>query len=98
MRSRLFLLGLPLIFLLIIPHSQSAFAWDFGSLGLFNPTGADNAYYHGQQDAQYDHTQGLVYNPYPQCCHSQIYNDDFKNGYDANKILMSISIIHPELQ
>jgi hypothetical protein len=98
--NKFLLAGLvPLVILLAVPHSQSAFAWDFGSLfngfqgqgqdqGLhhwgFNNYGQSGcgAYCQGEQDAQYDHTQGLVYNPYPQCCHSQIYNDDFRKGYD----------------
>ena len=36
----------------------------------------------GIEDAAYDHNNNLVYNPYPACCHSQIYSDDFKRGYD----------------
>jgi len=92
---KLFLLAttIPLVFLLAVPHSlQSAFAWDFdswlGGLG-FHHSGFNNygqigcgAYCQGERDAIYDHDQGLVYNPYPQCCHSQIYNDDFRKGYD----------------
>ena len=81
---------IPLI-LLLIPHN--AFAWDFGpwfgGQGFhhwgFNNNGYQagcGAYCQGQQDAQYDHENNLVYNPTPQCCHSELYNDDFKRGYD----------------
>jgi len=42
----------------------------------------NNGYQAGIADAQYDHQNNLVYNPYPACCHSQIYSDDFKRGYD----------------
>jgi hypothetical protein len=67
----------PLILLLVVPHN--ALAWDFGpwfsggfnGLHLWgsNDNGSGvygNGYYAGQQDAIYDHNQGLVYNPYPQ--------------------------------
>jgi hypothetical protein len=40
-------------------------------------------YAQGQQDAIYDHGQGLVYNPNPQCCHSELYDEQFHNGYDS---------------
>jgi hypothetical protein len=41
-----------------------------------------NAYQAGIADAQYDHDQGLVYNPFPQCCHSELYRHAFQEGYD----------------
>ena len=40
------------------------------------------AYCQGERDAIYDHTQGLVYNPTPACCHSEYYQQAFHQGYD----------------
>ncbi|HYA84637.1 MAG TPA: hypothetical protein VEH06_14495 [Candidatus Bathyarchaeia archaeon] len=95
--NRLFLLGItvPLV-LLLIPNNVLAWNWSqpfsLGNLdfdhwlgGFDNGQGYqpyNNGYQAGIADAVYDHNQGLVYNPYPQCCHSQIYSDDFKRGYD----------------
>ena len=36
----------------------------------------------GQRDAIYDHDNNLVYNPYPQCCHSEYFRQAFHEGYD----------------
>lgn len=85
---KIFLL-LPLV-LLLIPHN--ALAWDFDPwFGGFHHWGFDNygqqgpgykGYRAGVADAAYDHDQGLVYNPYPQCCHSELYGHAFQEGYD----------------
>jgi hypothetical protein len=42
-----------------------------------------DAYAAGQQDAQYDHQQGLQYNPTPLCCHSDEWSNQFRQGYDT---------------
>lgn len=89
--NKFFLLAIPLVLLLIVPHLQSALAWDFGPwFDGFHHLGFDNnygqfscgAYCQGQRDAAYDHDQGLVYSPYPQCCHSEYYQQAFHEGYD----------------
>jgi hypothetical protein len=90
---KLFLLAttIPLVFLLIVPHNlQSAFAWSlFNGFNGFHHWGFNNygqfgcgPYCQGQRDAQYDHDNNLVYDPYPQCCHSEYYQQAFHQGYD----------------
>ena len=37
----------------------------------------------GQQDAVYDSTHGLAYHPMAACCHSDDYNQQFAQGYNA---------------
>jgi hypothetical protein len=83
--------------LLLIPHNALAWDFGpwfdgFHHWGLFSNndnyvygqpgSGYNNGYYAGQQDAIYDHDNNLVYNPYPQCCHSELYRHMFQEGYD----------------
>jgi hypothetical protein len=84
------------ILLLAAAGTTTAFAWsgDWGqgsrygeNIGIGQPLGPgsyDNGFYAGQQDAIYDHTNNLVYNPVGQCleCHSQVYWSGFHHGYD----------------
>ena len=87
---KMFLLGLFLVLLLVVPHNALAFGpsgWFGGQAFYGHHRGFDNygqssGFYAGEQDAIYDHDQGLVYNPYPQCCHSQYYQQAFHEGYD----------------
>jgi hypothetical protein len=37
----------------------------------------------GQQDAIYDHDNGLAYNPVAACCHSPDWDNQFENGYSS---------------
>jgi hypothetical protein len=48
------------------------------------PEPYQNGWYAGQQDAIYDHTNNLQYNPQGQClpCHSELYWNGFHEGYD----------------
>jgi hypothetical protein len=48
------------------------------------PEAYQNGWYAGQQDAIYDHTNNLQYNPQGQClpCHSELYWNGFHEGYD----------------
>jgi hypothetical protein len=45
-------------------------------------TGGGGGYYAGQQDAIYDHSNNLAYNPNPQCCHPDDWNSQFSSGYE----------------
>jgi hypothetical protein len=87
--------AIPLILLVIIPHN--AFAWGWGpgpggwgagvgngNDGWYHQGAYQNGYYAGIQDAIYDHQNNLVYTDQPSClsCHSQLYLDGFKHGYD----------------
>lgn len=82
--------------LLLLTTATSAHAWGWGpwlggpnqSFQGFHHWGFDNyqgsdcsVYCQGQQDAIYDHEQNLVYNPVPQCCHSEYYRQAFSEGY-----------------
>jgi hypothetical protein len=84
----------PLV-LLLIPNNALAWNWsqpfslDFHHwLGSFDNGQSYQggigcgAYCQGERDAQYDHQNNLVYNPYPQCCHSEFYQHAFHQGYD----------------
>jgi len=46
-------------------------------------SGTTNPYLAGQQDASYDHTNNLQYNPVAACCHSDDYDQQFAQGYNA---------------
>jgi hypothetical protein len=56
-----------------------------GSGGYGYGYGYGQAYYAGQQDAQYDQQNGLAYNPVGSCvpCHSPDYWNNFRQGYDS---------------
>jgi hypothetical protein len=96
-KSRFFLLGAaeatPLILLVIIPHNAFAWGWGrepgfwgtgVGNGGWYHQGAYQNGYYAGIQDAIYDHENNSVYTDQPSClsCHSQLYLDGFKHGYD----------------
>ena len=46
-------------------------------------SGTINPYVAGQQDAVYDSTHGLAYHPMAACCHSDDYDQQFVQGYNA---------------
>jgi hypothetical protein len=96
--NRLFLLGLMPVILLVVPHNAFAWDfgslfngfegqgqgfhhWGFNNYGQgYQPY--NNGFLAGIADAQYDHKNNLVYNPYPQCCRSEFYQHAFHEGYD----------------
>jgi hypothetical protein len=65
-------------------QSQGFHHWGFDNNYGQNYQGLGDcgAYCQGERDAVYDHTQGLVYNPTPACCHSEFYQQAFHQGYD----------------
>jgi hypothetical protein len=82
---KLFLLGAGLVLLLVVPHNALAWNWANGfgpSLFGLGQGPYNNGYQAVIADAQYDHENNLVYNPYPQCCHSEYYQQAFHEGYD----------------
>ena len=92
----LFLLGLILLGLLTVPSSALAWGPNWGGgygnmvyghgIGYGYPgvNAYQNGYDSGQQEATYDHTNNLQYNPIGNCipCHSQLYWNGFHQGYD----------------
>ena len=46
-------------------------------------SGTTNPYVAGPQDAVYDSSHGLAYHPMAACCHSDDYNQQFAQGYNA---------------
>jgi hypothetical protein len=52
--------------------------------GWYHQGAYQNGHYAGTQDAIYDHENNLVYTDQPSClsCHSQLYLDGFRHGYD----------------
>jgi len=46
------------------------------------PDSYDNGLSAGEQEAIYDHENQIAYNPYPQSCQSDIYQNAFHEGYD----------------
>jgi len=49
----------------------------------FSGIGTTSVYAQGQQDATYDHVNNLQYNPVAACCHSDDYDQQFAQGYNA---------------
>ena len=54
-------------------QGQGFHHWGFDNYGQGSGQFGCGAYCQGERDAIYDHTQGLVYNPTPACCHSEYY-------------------------
>ncbi|MGC2574185.1 MAG: hypothetical protein WA364_21945 [Candidatus Nitrosopolaris sp.] len=62
--------------------TQNAFACGLDNLGSCFGGLDNNGYQAGISDTAYDHDNSLVYNPQPQCCHSDDYIHNFHDGYD----------------
>src|SRR5215467_3522703 len=78
MKRILLLSVMPLLLLAAVTPAK---AWYWGNGLGFGPI-LGQGYQAGIADAQYDHENNLVYNPYPQCCHSEYYQQAFHEGYD----------------
>jgi hypothetical protein len=79
--------AIPILVLLLLGvgvGDKTANAWDGGGgcNWKIGPDSYDNGLGAGEQEAIYDHENQISYNPYPQSCQSDVYQNAFHQGYD----------------